>query len=134
MKPYRIDESEKQRILGMHVSATKNQYLTEQNSGKSMKGSLVDIAKRENLVPKDFTKENEYLMDPEHKWVIMRAFDGAKVAGSSDNLEGKQFKSKDFIDLSGGGELGFHSVTDDKMHYSVDTKGKGGIRVSASWD
>lgn len=29
MKPFRIDESEKQRILGMHEGATKRQYLKE---------------------------------------------------------------------------------------------------------
>jgi hypothetical protein len=34
MKRFRIDESEKQRILGMHQSATKRQYLSEQSKGK----------------------------------------------------------------------------------------------------
>lgn len=30
MKKFRIDESEKERILGMHIEATKRQYLSEQ--------------------------------------------------------------------------------------------------------
>ena len=34
MKKFRIDESEKQRILGLHVEATKRQYLSEQSKGK----------------------------------------------------------------------------------------------------
>lgn len=36
MKKFRIDESEKSRILGMHINATEKQYLTEQDNGKIM--------------------------------------------------------------------------------------------------
>lgn len=32
MKQFRIDESERERILNLHESATKRQYLNEQNS------------------------------------------------------------------------------------------------------
>lgn len=36
MKKFRIDESEKSRILGMHINATEKQYLTEQDNVKIM--------------------------------------------------------------------------------------------------
>ena len=34
MKKFRIDESERARIIGLHESATKKQYLSEQDKGK----------------------------------------------------------------------------------------------------
>ena len=34
MNKFRIDESEKARIIGLHENATKKQYLSEQDKGK----------------------------------------------------------------------------------------------------
>ena len=52
MKKFRIDESEKQRILGLHVEATKRQYLSEQK-GKLYFGFDDQTTDFEGVIGKD---------------------------------------------------------------------------------
>jgi len=123
-KVIRLTESQLEEIIKKVISEEDN---------KSYKGSLIDIAQKENLIPNGFP-ERKYVLDPNHKWVIIRVDGNVKVAGISSNLSGKQFTSKDFIDLTGGGEILFHSIDDEKFVYVVDTKGKNGIRIHGSWN
>ena len=52
MKKFRIDESEKERILGLHVEATKRQYLSEQK-GKLFFAFDNDTTDFEGVIGKD---------------------------------------------------------------------------------
>jgi hypothetical protein len=125
-KVIRLTEAQLENIIRKVISEEDN---------KSYKGSLIDIAKKENLLPSDFTVERKLLADPNSNWEIMNVIGKVKVAGVSNNLIGKQFKTSDFIDLTDGEEIIFKSITNDTgVHYTVDRKGKNGIRIYGSWN
>jgi len=125
-KVIRLTEAQLENIIRKVISEEDN---------KSYKGSLIDIAKKENLLPSDFTVERKLLADPNSNWEIMNVIGKVKVAGVSNNLIGKQFKTSDFIDLTDGEEIIFKSITNDtNVHYTVDRKGKNGIRIYGSWN
>lgn len=126
-----INEEEKNRILNLHINASNRLYLNEnEKTNYSAKGNLIDILKKENLVP----DHNKRLMNPNNTYVIINSSGPVKVAGNSNNLVGKQFKNTDFIDLTGGGRLIFHELKDKKFHYIIDTEGVSGIRIYGSWN
>lgn len=66
---FRIDESEKNRILGMHKTATTKQYLKEQEEEETTDGSQTGQTENEEVVF-DCEKINEVLEKPEVKnWI-----------------------------------------------------------------
>ena len=125
-KVIRLTEAQLENIIRKVISEEDN---------KSYKGSLIDIAKKENLLPSNFKAERELLANSDSEWEILNVSGKVKVAGVSNNLVGKQFKTSDFIDLTDGEEILFKSITNDTgVHYTVDRKGKNGIRIYGSWN
>ena len=122
------------RLTESQLTELISKIVMEQSS-TSTKGSLLDIAKKENLLPNDFTVERKLLKNPDSKWEIIHVKGKVKVGGVSNNLEGKEFKTSDFIDLTNGEEIIFKSRTNDTgVHYGVDKKGRDGVRVWGAWD
>ena len=104
----------------------------EQSMSRSTKGSLIYIAtKGASTKPKLIGYE--WTQNPEYIWEIINA-NNVKVGGVSNPSKGKQFKSKDFIQLlKEDGELTFAPKGDNSVMFSVDM-GSNGIRVNAHWD
>jgi hypothetical protein len=73
-------------------------------AGVSKKGSLTDIAKKRFSGKDDYMDIYKMTQNPNSEWTIVSA-DGAKIVGSSKNLDGKIIKSSDFIDLTDGGDV-----------------------------
>ena len=106
----------------------------------SKKGSLTDIAKKDFSHRSTFPQEYRWMLNPDYVWEIADAR-GVKVGGVS-NPTGKQFKSKDFIEITNDdGELTFvpkGSLAKIKrgdmgVMFGVNL-GPKGIRVNAYWD
>jgi len=106
----------------------------------SKKGSLTDIAKKDFSHRSTFPQEYRWMLNPDYVWEIADAR-GVKVGGVS-NPTGKQFKSKDFIEITNDdGELTFvpkGSLAKIKrgdmgVMFGVNL-GPKGIKVNAYWD
>ncbi len=132
------------RIIKLTESDLKKivaKVLREQETKYSTKGSLTDIAKKDFFHKNNFRQEYEWMMDPEYVWEVADSRDGAKIAGVGGNLAGKYFKSKDFIDLTGGGQITFvpkgelKKLQAGKMipMFEVRLNNKG-IGIQAHWD
>jgi|LauGreDrversion4_2_1035121.scaffolds.fasta_scaffold403749_1 hypothetical protein len=89
------DENEKQRILNLHLEATKRHYLKE-DDGKLPQSTLSNATIEEG--------DEVYIVDG--KYTIDAADDGVSVAGASD-LRGKQFTKNDIIKIPVGKRLYF---------------------------
>ena len=104
----------------------------EQSVPRSTKGSLIDIAKKEASNKPQLTGY-KWTQNPEYIWEIINS-NNVKVGGALNPSKGKQFKSKDFIQLlKEDGELTFAPKGDNSVMFSVDM-GSNGIRVNAHWD
>ena len=132
-KIIRLTESDLQRIV-------KRVIQEEENMMNSTKGSLIDIAKKDFLHKSTFPIEYKWMQNPEYVWEIVNAR-GVKVAGVS-NPTGKQFKSKDFIEITNPdgdltfvpkGDLAKIKKGDMGVMFGVNLGDKG-IRVTAAWD
>ena len=132
-KIIRLTESDLQRIV-------KKVIQEEENMMNSTKGSLSDIAKKDFTHKSDFPMEYKWMLNPEYVWEIVNAR-GVKVAGVS-NPTGKQFKSKDFIEITNPdgdltfvpkGDLAKIKKGDMGVMFGVNLGDKG-IRVTAAWD
>jgi hypothetical protein len=97
-KIIKLTESDLTRIIKRIVEET------EMSMGVSKKGSLTDIAKKRFSGKDDYMDIYKMTQNPNSEWTIVSA-DGAKIAGSSKNLDGKIIKSSDFIDLTDGGDV-----------------------------
>jgi len=115
-------------LINMVKRIIKEESLTMSN-----KGSLTDIAKKEFSHKRDFPEIFKCTQDPNCVWVIKNAR-GVKVGGVPNPI-GKEFKSKDFIEIvKGDGELSFMPKNKrDEVLYAVDL-GSNGIRMNAYWD
>jgi len=107
----------------------------------SKKGSLTDIAKKDFSHRGTFPQEYRWMLNPDYIWEISGSR-GVKVGGVSNPAEGKQFKSKDFIEITDDdGELSFAPKGslakikrgDMGVMFGVNL-GPKGIRVNAYWD
>lgn len=132
-KVIRLTESDLNRIVRRVIKE-------QQSSTVSTKGSLTDIAKKDFSQKSDFTTEYKWMLNPEYVWEISGAR-GVKVGGVS-NLDGKQFKSKDFIEITNPdgvltfvpkGDLAKIKSGDMGVMFEIDL-GPKGIRVNAYWD
>lgn len=132
-KVVRLTESELTNLI--------RKVINEQETKFSTKGSLIDIAKKDFFHKDIFKQEYKWMMDPEHVWEVTNSRGSAKIAGNGGNLAGKYFKSKDFIDLTGGGEITFVTKGDLKKiqqgtmlpMFGV-VLGNKGIGIAAYWD
>ena len=132
-KIIRLTESDLARIV-------KRVIQEEENMAPSMKGSLSDIAKKNFAHRSIFPTEYKWMQTPDYVWEITNSR-GIKVGGVS-NPTGKQFKSKDFIEITDeDGELtfvpkgGLAKIKKGNVGvmFGVDL-GDNGIKVTASWD
>ena len=133
-KIIKLTESDLKRIV-KRVLQEEEETMT-----MSTKGSLTDIAKKDFFHKGSFQQEYKWMLNPEYVWEISDAR-GVKVGGVP-NPTGKQFKSKDFIEITNDdGELTFvpkGSLAKIKrgdmgVMFGVDL-GDNGIRVTAAWD
>ena len=132
-KIIRLTESDLKRIVERVIQE-------EENMAVSTKGSLSDIAKKNFIHKSDFPAEYKWMLTPDYVWEVVNAR-GVKVGGVP-NPTGKQFKSKDFIEITNGdgeltfvpkGELAKIKRGDMGVMFGVDL-GDNGIRVTAAWD
>ena len=132
-KIIRLTESDLARIV-------KRVIQEEESMAPSMKGSLSDIAKKNFAHRSEFPTEYKWMQNPEYVWEIVNSR-GVKVGGVP-NPTGKQFKSKDFIEITNeDGELTFVPKGglakikrgDMGVMFGVEL-GDNGIKVTASWD
>lgn len=117
MKQYRIDNSERERILNLHESATKRQYLSEQKQG-TIKDAEIDRYS-------DEVKNAE-------KFNINVADDGISVAGVTD-LKGKQFTKDDVIKFPDTDSMLYFNILGDDKGY-IAQAGDNGIIVYKPMD
>ena len=128
-----LTESDLTRIVKKVIQEQKSMT-------SSMKGSLSDIAKKNFAHRSEFPTEYKWMQTPDYVWEITNSR-GIKVGGVS-NPTGKQFKSKDFIEITDeDGELtfvpkgGLAKIKKGNVGvmFGVDL-GDNGIKVTASWD
>ena len=112
----------------------------QDNKAPSTKGSLIDIAKKDFSHKNEFPQEYKWMLNPDYVWDISSSRD-VKVGGVSNPTKGKQFKSKDFIEItSNDGELFFvpkGNLPKLKIGRSAVfgvNLGPEGIRINAYWD
>jgi hypothetical protein len=111
-KVFRIDENEKARILGMHIGATKSQYLTEQVT--TVEGTLMDAV--EGAMMGDMMK---MVKDPSQVFVI------ANKEGNVETPNPKMLKPSDKIVFNGRGMLVVYPKTDMDAQFIIQPdKGK----------
>ena len=132
-KVIKLTESDLARIV-------KRVIQEEENMNISTKGSLSDIARKDFSQKSDFPNEYKWMLNPEYVWEIADAR-GVKVGGVS-NPTGKQFKSKDFIEITNSdgeltfvpkGDLAKFKRGDMGVMFGVNLGSKG-IRINAYWD
>ena len=110
------------------------------NKAPSTKGSLTDIAKKDFFHKNEFPKEYKWMLNPDYVWDISTSHD-VKVGGVSNPTRGKQFKSKDFIEItSNDGRLSFvpkgnlPKLKIGRSEVFEVNLGPEGIKISAYWD
>jgi len=112
MRHFRIDKSEKERILNLHESATKRQYLSEQKQG------TINDAEIGRFSDKVKTAE---------KFNINVADEGISVAGVTD-LKGKQFTKDDVIKFPNMDAMLYFNILGDNEGY-IAQAGENGVIV-----
>jgi hypothetical protein len=111
------------------------------NKVPSTKGSLIDIAKKDFSHKNEFPQEYKWMLNPDYVWDISNSR-GVKVGGVSNPTKGKQFKSKDFVEIiSNDGELFFVPKGNlsklkkgRSVVFGVNLGPEGSIRINAYWN
>ena len=112
-KVFRIDESEKERILGMHIQATQSQYLTEQ-SVDSVEGTLMDAV--DGYMMSSMIKD---FKTPGKVYTI------GNISGNVQVPNKKMLKSTDKIVFNGEGEIVAYPQDDMDAQFLIKpNKGK----------
>ena len=101
MKNFTINQKEKDAILEMHIKATQRLYLTEQQN--KVQGTLKTAEKTQMM--KSYSDSLKKIEDENQIFVIGNTEGVVSVAGNSNQLKGKFFKSTDTINFDGKGSL-----------------------------